>query len=237
MKTSLPKLAFLLLLTGMVFGIPEIEVTPLDYDFGLLEVGSSDSAIITIYNHGDTPLTLEDAYFEPGSSGDFAITSLLFPPVYMSSGAQFTIEVTFSPTSGGPASASLLILSTDTDEPQVQVLFTGQAPLDEQSPQEQIATIIDFVGQSIFDGTLQGNGPGNSADKRLNALLNKLDRAEELIEEEVYEEAHQELESIYKFIDGQDKPGDFIQGPAVSELGAKVLDLIQTIEELLAAPE
>ena len=237
MRTSLPEIGIYLLLTGMVFGIPEIEVTPLDYDFGLVEVGSSDSAVITTYNHGDTTLTLEDVYFEASSSRDFTITSFLLPPVYMSSGAQFIIEVTFAPTSGGSASASLLIFSTDTDEPQVQVVFTGQAPLDEQNPQEQIATIIDFVEESILDGTLQGNGRGNSADKRLNALQNMLDRTQELIEEGMYEEAYQQLKSIYKKIDGQDKPDDFVQGPAVSELNAMILDLIQMIEELLEGTE
>ena len=237
MRTSLLKIGIYLLLTGIVFGIPEIEVAPLDYDFGLVEVGSSDSAIITIYNHGDTTLTLEDVYFESGSSGDFIITSLLLPPVYMSSEAQFTIEVTYAPTSGGLASASLLILSTDADEPRVQVVFTGQAPLDEQNPQEQIATIIDFAEESILDGTLQGNGRGNSADKRLNALQNMLDRIQKLIEEEMYEEAYQQQKSIYKKIDGQDKPVDFVQGPAVSELNAMVLDLIQMIEELLEGTE
>lgn len=232
MKTSLYQIGCFLLLAAVGFSVPEIQVDPLEYDFGLVEQGSSASVVIMVSNLGDTSLALEDVYFEAGSDGDFAVTSFLYPPVFMSPGAQFPIEITFAPTAGGAASASLLILNTDADESEMRVLLTGQAPSEGLTPEEQIAAIIEFVEQSVEGGTLQGDGPGKSAANRLNALQNMLDRSQALIEEGLYEEAVNQLESVYKKTDGQDKPGDFVKGPAASDLADMILDLLQTLKEI-----
>lgn len=237
MKTSLSQIGCFFLLAGIGFGIAEIQVDPGGYDFGLVNVGSSESVVITIYNLGDTALALNDVYFEAGSSGYFAVTSFLYPPVFMGPGAQFPIEITFAPAAGGAASASLLILSTDVDEAEVRVWLTGHAPSDKQTPAELIAAIIDFVEESVQDGALQGEGPGKSADNHLNALQNMLDRARKLIEEGLYGEAGNQLESVYKKTDGQDKPGDFVQGTAASGLAEMILELLQTMEEAPEAAE
>lgn len=233
MKQNLSQIGCFLLAAGLVFGAAEIEVQPLAYDFGLVQAGSSESTLITVSNPGDEPLVLEAVSFEAGSSEAFQITSLVFPPVVMSAGAQFTIEVTFTPVTGGPASATLTLLSTDPDEPVTQIVFTGQAPAEEQTPQEQIAAIIAFVEESKQDGSLQGSGPGRSAANRLNALQNMLDEAGDLIESGLYDPAVRQLESIYQKIEGSDKANVFVKGPAAAELAQWTLDLMQTVQAML----
>lgn len=57
-------------------GEPDIEVSPLKYNFGELKVGSSISTIVTISNVGDLDLTVSDIAFQVGSSNDFSITQL-----------------------------------------------------------------------------------------------------------------------------------------------------------------
>ena len=232
MKTSLCWIGCVLLLGAVAYGDGDIRVNPLDYDFGVIDVGMSDSVIITIYNDGDTTLTVTDVSFQAGSSADFAITSFLYPPIFMGPGGQFPIQVTFTPSAGGPASAVLVIESNDADQPVVEVSLSGAAPDDDPTPEEQIAAIIEFVEDSVADGTLQGDGPGKSADNRLRALQNMLDRAQELIDEGLIEEAIHQLESVYKKTDGQERPGDFVTGDAAADLAEMILELLNTLYEM-----
>ncbi len=231
MSKSLCAAGVIVLCTGLVYGAPEIQVSPMEYDFGLVEMGSSAAAVFTIDNLGDTSLALNDVSFKSGSSGAFAITSFLYPPIFMGPGAQFMIEVTFAPTAEGPATASLMIISSDEDEPQVEVLLFGEAPCEEQTPQEMIADIIGFADQSIQDGTLTGLGPGKSANNRLRAWRKMLDPVQKMINKGCYTGAIKKLDSIYKKTDGIKKPCDFVTGPAASDLAAMILDLQETLNQ------
>jgi hypothetical protein len=196
-----------------------------------VDAGSSAAAVITIENLGDTALALNEVYFESGSSGDFAVSSYLYLPVFMGPGAQYLIEVAFAPTVEGPATASLMIVSSDEDEPQTEVLLFGEAPSGEKTPQEMIADIIKFTDQSIQDGTLVGLGPGKCAKNRLRAFRNMLGPVQKMINKGCYIGAEKKLEAIYKKTDGNKKPCDFVTGPAASELADQILDLLETLSQ------
>jgi hypothetical protein len=92
-----------------------------------------------------------------------------------------------------------------------------------------IDDIEDLIDDSVADGSLSGDGPGKSADKRLNAFRNMVDRAGDLIEDGLIAEACQQLRDAYKKTDGLDKPPDFVSGPAAAELAELILSLMDTL--------
>jgi hypothetical protein len=211
-----------------VYGGPVINVVPLSHDFGQVEVGSSESVVITIHNEGDDHITIYDANFPAGSSSDYSITSFFLPPVFFTAGGHFDLDITFAPSADGPSQAILEIESSDPGQPLVQVMLTGEGTGGETTPPEQIEEINDFVKTSVDDRTLVGTGRGSSARNRLRTFAKKLQIVESLIEDELYSEACALLKSLYKHCDGLDRPKDFVEGEATPELATK-------IEELLAA--
>ncbi|MFC1792020.1 hypothetical protein ACFL3Q_00350 [Planctomycetota bacterium] len=90
-------------------------------------------------------------------------------------------------------------------------------------PEDPIEEILDFVEESVEDGTLTGDGPGKSADNRLNALINMLEEAQGLIEAGLYEEACDQLWSAYRKCDGEIRPRDFVTGEAAEDLADMIL--------------
>ena len=89
-----------------------------------------------------------------------------------------------------------------------------------------IDAILEFFDQSVADGLLTGDGPGNSANGRLEALRNMFEMAADLIAIGDIDGACGELKSASKKCDGAPKPPDFVAGPAASELCAMISDLM-----------
>ncbi len=87
-----------------------------------------------------------------------------------------------------------------------------------------IADILEYFDESVAKGELVGDGPGNSADKRLNAFHNMLLEAESMIATGDPDICKQ-LTSIDIHCDGPSKPKDFVGGVAVPELNSMILEL------------
>ena len=96
-------------------------------------------------------------------------------------------------------------------------------------PQVMIEETLAFLDASVEAGTLVGEGPGKSADKRLNALRNMLEAAAELIDAGLYELACEQLWDAYRKCDGDPKPPDFVSGAACAELAAMIQDVIDNL--------
>jgi len=208
---------------------PNIHVSPLSHDFGDVEIGSAKTMLVSITNTGDADLTVTSLDFQAGSSSDFSITSAPALPATIAIAATVDVEITFSPSILYFSSATLEIGSDDADESLVQVSLSGVGVWIEPPPDEQIEEILDFIDESVEDGNLAGDGPGNSADKRLNALINMIEAAGDLIRDGLYDQAHQQLEDAYKKCDGQAPPPDFVSGPAAQELADRIQQLMQII--------
>lgn len=86
-----------------------------------------------------------------------------------------------------------------------------------------IEEILYFVDEYVEDGTLIGEGSGESAENRLNALVNMLEEAAYLIEEGLYEEACDRLWDAYRKCDGDPRPPDFVTGDAADDLAEMIL--------------
>jgi hypothetical protein len=94
---------------------------------------------------------------------------------------------------------------------------------------DTVEDILDFIDESIEEGTLQGTGPGKSAQNRLTALRNMIEAAGELITEGDLESARDQLLAAYRKCDGAPTPPDFVEGPAREELAELILALIENL--------
>jgi hypothetical protein len=209
---------------------PEIVVYPatLSHDFGEVAIGEFETYVAQIMNIGTADLVVSSITMDPLGSADFTITSAPETPFTVAPSETFVvdIETTFAPTTEAYVSATLLIESDDADEPLVGVELSGTGVLVEIPPEEQIQNILDCFDQSVSDGTLLGYGPGNSPEKRLNALRNMICAASDLINAGYYAQAIEQLESVDKKTDGATRPPDFVVGEAVPVLNQMVKDLI-----------
>lgn len=96
-------------------------------------------------------------------------------------------------------------------------------------PHVMIAETLEFFDASVESETLVGEGPGNSAEHRLNALRNMLEAASDLIDDGLIQEACQQLRAAYKKCDGQPNPPDFVTGEATEELADMIQDVIDSL--------
>ncbi len=219
----------LLLSTSTLYAVPDIDVAPLQYDFGSLDVGLTQTCSITVRNAGDTTLAITGIAICPLGSPDFALTTAVYLPWYWSPRFAYTFTVAWTPTGGGPNAAILEITSSDPDEPVVQVLLTGTGIPDYVEPAEQIVQLVGFTEQAVADGQLYGAGNGNSASGRLKAFQNMLDEAAFLIANEAWDDAIDVLTTALAHADGRNKPPDFIEGPAAAEVADRISALLQAL--------
>jgi len=204
---------------------PNISVSPLSHDFGDVELGTSRTVIVTISNTGTGDLTVSGIALET----DFAITSAPAAAIVVKPNNTVDVEITYMPSALGHNSAILKINSDDPDQPVVEVTLAAVGIEIPSPPSEQIANILAFFDASVEEGTLLGDGPGNSAEKRLNALRNMIEAAGDLIERELPEEACQQLLDACRRMDGQPAPPDFVKGEALPELMGMIQKLMTTL--------
>jgi len=208
-----------------------IEVDPLQYDFGHVQVGSPSTMYLSLSNNGGAELIIEDIYLDSLISGDpFTFYCPFLLPLTLVSGSSLDIEVMYNPTLIFAQQAnSLVIESSDQDEGVIEVPFQGWGVLAEE-PSQAMTGLKDFLDQAIASGMITGQGSGKSADKRLHALRNMIDSAGDLIANGAMPEACAQLGSIYKKLDGQPKPPDFASGVAVPGIAAAILELKDNLD-------
>jgi len=92
-----------------------------------------------------------------------------------------------------------------------------------------IDAILEFFDESVADETLTGDGPGSSANGRLNALRNMLEMAGELISIGDIDGACGQLSAALGKCDGVSPLPDFVDGPAASDLHDMILELMNEL--------
>jgi hypothetical protein len=207
-------------------GAPEIDVSPLTYDFGDVEIGNVATSIVTVSNIGTARLVMHD-YSISGSS-EFAVNGPSLPAL-LGPTESADLEVTFTPISEGESTGELTILSDDLDEATVVVSLGGTGVVVEPPPSEQISEILVFIDTSITTGELQGTGSGNSATGRVGALINMIEAAGDLIEEGNLDAACGQLRAAYRKVDGDPRPPDFVEGAEAPALANQILALMQIL--------
>ena len=133
---------------------PDINVTPASINFGNQTVGTNSSQqTVTIQNTGNAALTVSDIAFTGGNPGDFTFTGITLP-ASIPAGNQAQFGVTFSPSATSTRNTTMVITSSDADEPTTNISLsgTGVAPeIDVEGNGLNIAD--DDASPSTADGT------------------------------------------------------------------------------------
>jgi len=111
-----------------VGGVREIEVTPLEIDFGIIDEGTSPRRNIEIANIGGDPLNISSLVWT-STSVDMGLVPGEFTGGILAPGTSTVVHVTYSPTDLGADSGLLTIASDDEDEPSVVVRVRGRGNL------------------------------------------------------------------------------------------------------------
>jgi hypothetical protein len=105
--------------------VPYYSASTEDIDFGVVSIGSPQHQTVTITNPGSAPLTI--GKIEDDSEAFSANASMIVVPPHDSA----ELEITFSPTTTGPLSATFTLVADDPDSPHtIQAHGEGQLPSD-----------------------------------------------------------------------------------------------------------
>ncbi|MFN2371015.1 MAG: S8 family serine peptidase, partial [Candidatus Krumholzibacteriia bacterium] len=102
-----------------VTGAPDIEVSPLSFDFDDLFLGATQTAPIVVRNAGTDDLTISGiAIDEPAFGADANVFVL-------AAGAAQVVNVTFTPALAQPYAGTMTVTSDDPTDPVITVPLTG----------------------------------------------------------------------------------------------------------------
>ncbi|MFQ5708972.1 MAG: choice-of-anchor D domain-containing protein, partial [bacterium] len=104
--------------------LPDIAVVPTSHDFGEVFVGASAVQDFVIHNQGTAALLVKAVNLS-GVNAELFNIKIENPPFTLAPGDSQNFMVSFQPTSEGPKSATLEILSNDPDQDTVRVALSG----------------------------------------------------------------------------------------------------------------
>ena len=113
---------------------PDIDIAPLNIDFGSVTIGSSSNAVVTITSIGGTDLEIGTLTITGPDALDFSILDDNCSNQTIVPGEICTVEIRFSPNTDGVKNANLNIPSnvpitaTQTDTQNVQLMGNGILP-------------------------------------------------------------------------------------------------------------
>jgi hypothetical protein len=138
---------------------PDIEVTPADGDFGLINIGSASTLPITVRN-----LSVFDTLRVTGVASNNPVFTVNQTAFIISPNSSHMLEIAYTPVAAGVDTGSVVISSNDPDEPLVYVHLRGRGFFLEASPMiSSIRDIPDDQGKqvrviwyrSIYDGVAE----------------------------------------------------------------------------------
>lgn len=148
--------------SGITAPAPELEVTPLVLDFGVVLLEESRSREIVIGNKGTAPLEVSDLTLGAGVSDEMILVAPA-GKIDIAPGSQIVVEVVYAPEDETADSGTFRLLSNDTDEFLTVVSFAGSgalAPLPEIEVTPRSLVFGDvLVGDSrSLDVTVRNTG-------------------------------------------------------------------------------
>lgn len=215
---------------GWVVSEPDIEVSHYDYDFGQMDIGTTQYGVLTVYNLGSEALTIQSIEIQQDQDVQFGFTPLQVMPLTLAPNTAFDIEILYAPVLEGSAQATLQLTSDDPDQPALQVALTGEGISVVLSPGEQMTQLFDAFDLAVQDDLIQGVGNKKSAANKLKTFGKMLAIADELIAGGYDEEALDTLHLIEAKCDGEKSPKDFVAGDEVANLNALINELINALQ-------
>jgi hypothetical protein len=108
--------------TGQLVPVAQIEVQPVALAFGDVEIGSTQSQMVTLRNVGTANLTVLDLAV---TGSDFALAQTPGLPAVIAPDSSVPIDVLYQPTAQGSITGTLEILSDAANAPTVMVSLNG----------------------------------------------------------------------------------------------------------------
>lgn len=103
---------------------PDINVLPLQVNFGTVAILGSATQNVLIENTGTSPLTVSGVALN-SPTPDLAISAAVATPQQIAPGASITVALRYNPQEAGPDQGQLVIQSDDRDENPVVVSVAG----------------------------------------------------------------------------------------------------------------
>lgn len=206
-----------------------LAITPSGYDFGDVEVDSTSTQIFTFTNECVTSgVPMQSISLCSMSSPAFSITQAPLFPLTLALNETIEVEVTFAPLSAELHTGMLGYTAFPRLITAQCFGFKGNG-VEAEPPADTVAEVLEFFDTSATDGTLVGDGNGNSANGRRNALRNMIEASDDLVAAGDLDGGCQQLMDAYKRTDGEPKPPDFVAGPAATDLAASLLTLMDNL--------
>lgn len=135
-------------------GVPDIQVEPAAVEFGQVGLADVVRKTVTIRNVGVRDLILEGITLDSPADGPFRCATCATIQTTLTPTTSVSVEVAFNPAGLQAYTAQLVVLSTDPDEPMVNVPLSGTG---QQAPTACI-TLLDDVTMLRPEGTVRMDG-------------------------------------------------------------------------------
>ena len=154
-------------------GTSRISVLPDHLDFGIVTVGCySQTMKVSLYNTGNAPLAVNDLYIDPTCPSLLEFKIKEQPPLPQNVDPQnpLVVKVVYLPQDLGPDSCTLIIESSDQDEPQFTVPLEGEGTFET----EHTDIFTQITGQDV-DILFSIDSSGSMSEERDNVADNITD--------------------------------------------------------------
>ncbi len=129
---------------------PEIWATPQNVNFGTVEVGDSDDAVIVVHNLGNAPLQISDVV---AADPDFQVSTTC---AQVPAGGSRAIEASYSAQTDAQSAESLVFVTDDPDEANFTVDLIANVPgLDVGDPAPEFE-LFDLEGKKWTNADIAG---------------------------------------------------------------------------------
>jgi len=210
------------------------------YNFGNIEVGSTQTTFVRISNAETMSVNLTWISFAQNSCKDFLIKTALPKSIPLQPNESVNVEIGYSPTIVGECSDTLRIYTDGSPMWSKQVTFSGvgveQAP-EQPAPEnisqlllEKLKKIIDYINESYTYQAFRSYEQDRLSEGRLNAFKTKLVVSYHLIEKGQFEAAHNKLKEIYKKTNGKPESNDFVSPEKAAHLTVMLQELISSFD-------
>lgn len=195
---------------------------PTTYHFGNVAWNQINTGLITLSYPGSSPVTISSITLTD-PAGVFSFTSIPLP-YDLGGGESIDVPVAFKATSLQQYSG-LLTINWRGGDP-ITVKLDGIGVLAD-APNAQVQSVINYINDSITNGTLFPEGSGNSASNRVKTLNNMLESASNLLEAtDTIVKGCQQLADLLLKVDGNPLPPDFVSGSATPTV-ASIIEAMQ----------
>jgi hypothetical protein len=196
-----------------------IHVEPLEINFGDVPVGVQVEMEIRVENHDPGDFLQVDA-IALTSNHEFVILEQPSTPVFMFPDEVFFIRVGFTPSAVETYNSSVVIYSTDFNNPIVEVFLSGTG-VEELPPAPADPIELNSYYTTAID---------NGEIAVLNAdFSKKVDLAATFFEKGKIKQACKKLDWLYQRCDGAFPPPDMITGEGVAQFREYLLGVMEEL--------